>query len=177
MAAYDRGLPVPAIGGSFHCGLEHVRHHTGCPVATLPPRTAECSHILALLRASSATSSAQLRLLRRALASQAQHSRIHHEPMVLTPSQVGDRHDSTGEFRSSSESCASRAATVAAQPGFECQFTKPAAGAGLRATLHTGMGVGRVTCKASPAPARSGGPQREVGGEPTLCSFSIRSAA
>ena len=75
----------------------------------------------------------------------------------------------TREPAYSSWSCASRAATVAAQPGFECQFNYPDAGAGLWATFHTGMGVGRVIYKASPAPARSGGRrERSVANRPSV---------
>ena len=86
--------------------------------------------------------------------------------VVRTSCQGSERHEREPAY--SSWSCASRAATVAAQPGYECQFTKPAAGAGLWATFHTGMGVG-TNCKASPAPARSGGRrERSVANRPSV---------
>ena len=52
------------------------------------------------------------------------------------------------------------------------QFTKPAAGAGMQATLHVGMGGGRVSVKASHPPARFGSLGEKTVANPTSVASS-----
>ena len=67
---------------------------------------------------------------------------------------------------------ASRVAIWVPEAVVVVQFTKPDAGAGLQATLHVGMGGGRVTFKASPAPARLGNGVEDPVANPTSVASS-----
>ena len=75
----------------------------------------------------------------------------------------------------SKNSRASRAAIVAPETMVLIEFTKPAVGAGLLATLHVGMSGGRVTFKATPAPARLGnGVEEAVAKSPSVAlSYAV----
>ena len=118
----------------------------------------------------------------RCVPSAAQNSRMHSRPASSHPSL-----SATGEVsrlrrnilvsRYRSKNCpeklrASRVAIVVPETVVVVQFTKPAAGAGLQATLHVGMGGGRVTFKASHAPARLGNRGEKTVANPTSVASS-----
>ena len=118
----------------------------------------------------------------RCVPSAAQNSRMHSRPHSSHPSLAATgavsrhrRNVLVARYRSrncSKKLRASRAAIVVPETEVVVQFTKPAAGAGLQATLHVGMGGGRVTFKASPAPAHFGSRGEKTVANPTSVALS-----
>ena len=118
----------------------------------------------------------------RRVPSAARNSRMHSRPHSSHPSLAATgevsrpRHNLlVAQYRSkncSKKLRASRAAIVVPEAVVVVQFTKPAAGAELQATLHVGTGGGRVTFKATPAPARLGNGVEESVANPTSVASS-----